>query len=621
MLISEVELRNFRNIEHFLLENARNNITITGLIGQGKSSILYAIQYALFGFCEKTSSNGRGYRDLIKKGQESASIRIRLGDYTITSVLCADKTVSEVFEVINDDGEILAEDRTTFWRNVLKKDQGLAVISCMPMESLRTNSITGALSGFLSGSLTEDAILGSLRENVTWLKNYAKEKNFTKLDVDHLISLGKLMDEDRKTLKKYIADVEKEKKLLGFTPPPKDSKGNVLSGADIPKVTKAIEQLNNKWAGLHVDLGKATTGKCIDEVRMIRTKAEEDLAEWQKKASDIAQTYITCSDLYSVTETHYRTASEAHATTNMQITETRSALDRLKKTLRTYDVDTCPFCKEELSSDSFTAMIESLEQEKTGLEDTLNDLVNQANKDLKAVSATREDMSVEKKRLDETVEEQRQIATALGSAKAAMENIPIASTGENPEEIKEAIDTVGRKLEAAQSALSDINKRKDTEGLDNVINKSKYDLKLLNWGIKQFRDGEAFTAIIGPRLDEFCIKVNTELTPHNHLLTYKVKGKTIEFFLNDLRLPLCSNGEMMLAAHSIAIAFSDDSLLIMLDNVNELDYEARPLVQARLAEACKTSAILAYAIQDDNPFPASDNVTKVLMKGGVGRCS
>ena len=101
MIINEIDLKGIRSHRHSSIKFTDGINVITGSTGSGKSSILMAIEYALFGKIDEGRGEGRL---LLRRGVDDGTISVSLteGDsnYTITRGL---KRVKDA--VRNDDGK------------------------------------------------------------------------------------------------------------------------------------------------------------------------------------------------------------------------------------------------------------------------------------------------------------------------------------------------------------------------------------------------------------------------------------------------------------------------------------------------------------------------------------
>jgi hypothetical protein len=72
-MIERLELKNFRNFKHLVLEPGRR-LALTGRNGRGKSTVVDAIAWAITGQCRGVNAKGEGQQDLIRTGAEEAEV-------------------------------------------------------------------------------------------------------------------------------------------------------------------------------------------------------------------------------------------------------------------------------------------------------------------------------------------------------------------------------------------------------------------------------------------------------------------------------------------------------------------------------------------------------------------
>ena len=74
MLIKKIKLHNIRSYSNQVIEFPSGSVLLSGDIGSGKSTILLAIEFALFGSdTERLSGNA-----LLRKGADEASVELSL---------------------------------------------------------------------------------------------------------------------------------------------------------------------------------------------------------------------------------------------------------------------------------------------------------------------------------------------------------------------------------------------------------------------------------------------------------------------------------------------------------------------------------------------------------------
>jgi DNA repair exonuclease SbcCD ATPase subunit len=83
MKIQRIKLKNFRSHKHTVISFERINF-IRGMNKSGKSSIAVAIEMALAGRCAVTDEAGKGFEQLIRHGEQTATITLECSTFIIT---------------------------------------------------------------------------------------------------------------------------------------------------------------------------------------------------------------------------------------------------------------------------------------------------------------------------------------------------------------------------------------------------------------------------------------------------------------------------------------------------------------------------------------------------------
>ena len=75
MRLKKIQLENIRTYENQEIEFPEGSLLLTGDIGSGKSSILLAVEFALFGVLRGKSGNS-----LLRNGEKEGKVRIIVPD-------------------------------------------------------------------------------------------------------------------------------------------------------------------------------------------------------------------------------------------------------------------------------------------------------------------------------------------------------------------------------------------------------------------------------------------------------------------------------------------------------------------------------------------------------------
>ncbi len=179
-MIKEIYLENFKSHKETKLELKKGTNLIIGIMGSGKSSVLDAISYALFGTFPKLKSRKIGINNTIKRGKDNAKIKLifewKGKEYEIERIIKKNKTDAK----IKENGKILEKGQklvTEMVKKILSIDYELF--------SKAIYSEQNAITYFLNLSPGErkneiDKLLGldqfeNARKNLTQIANQIKQ--------------------------------------------------------------------------------------------------------------------------------------------------------------------------------------------------------------------------------------------------------------------------------------------------------------------------------------------------------------------------------------------------------------------------------------------------------------
>ena len=158
MKITTIKITNFRSIESIHLPDLAPSVVLFGDNGAGKTSIIHAVQWALFGFTPLTTRDGKRASPLVREGASTAEIEVTLEPAGVT-VLAQIKSRGQDWSAIDRNGEIVAKNRDELWRHALKMDQKHAVASGFPDLFLDADSLADALGQYSDGAISTETVL------------------------------------------------------------------------------------------------------------------------------------------------------------------------------------------------------------------------------------------------------------------------------------------------------------------------------------------------------------------------------------------------------------------------------------------------------------------------------
>ena len=104
MIIKEIELKNIRSFEEVKIQFNKGSTLLAGDIGSGKTSILMAIEFGLFGL-----QPGQRGSALLRNGENEAKVKLHLDisgkDVIIERSLKKNKSVTQNYAAITIDGQ------------------------------------------------------------------------------------------------------------------------------------------------------------------------------------------------------------------------------------------------------------------------------------------------------------------------------------------------------------------------------------------------------------------------------------------------------------------------------------------------------------------------------------
>ena len=532
MKITRVEIRNFRSLKNVQIDIPAG-LVLFGMNAQGKSSFLDAIRMILFGACQHTGADGRNSGGLIAHGATEAEVTVVTDNHALNLVIEPKKKAFTVFDLKT--GEILADikDRETFWRAV-NIDIDHARIAAMSDMFVTSQDLGDLIAAAFSGVVTEQAVIGNADTHADWLRGFVKNRHRSITD---LTAIGDDAYTWRTSVNKDLKQARGELDGIGMRPQaPKDASGKVLVPTDAERVHGAIEKASKTRDGLMCERGVASTAMseddrvaAIHEAGDVIAKGEPEIAKREKSVSD-AETRKT--DLAN------------------QLAGPDSALRNEKAK----GSGKCPTCGHKLKEPGDKELIAKLESEITELRGNIQEID-------KLIRAGNSEIQTTK--------------TNIASARARLAELNAPRQTRPLADIDAEIATLDGRIQRGQGILAALEKLRKYDDLKESIALWETEVEHLNWAVTQFREGALLKLLSRERFAEFETRCDAALKPHGYSFRLDVDGKTVTPMLcrgdHAISVGTCSNGEIALAACSIALAFADTGAPVLLDNLNDLD--------------------------------------------------
>ncbi len=583
MKITRLTVRDFRTIEYTEVDFTDTNLLL-GLNGQGKSSILNAIQMALHGWCEHTTRSGGGYRDLIRTGAKQAVIELdfHAANMKPKRIICTLGCVARAWEVIDIHTGSEIETLTSpvaLWQ-ALKINQQHAAVCMFPAAMVHAAEFSGILSSFLANALTPAAMVARIpQQHVAALTAMAKSNGVNLDTVAGFETLGKFAYEKRTVINRDVKLVDAVIAETGFLKPVTDPATGLKLGPNVmPAMRDEIKRVQAVLRDLYTARGRAE-------------QAPQDMP-------DIAALTAAVKNL-----SEHHAAAEGYESAQRAAVAAQTAMDaanaaaRAASEILTDPPKTCPTCggklskakREELTAESTArhaaAVAESGAAQAVALKQ------NQAAAAwLESLTAPGEPAAV----LAERVREAR-------IALAAAERVPAPYTGPSLAEIDADIATNQARVTSLESLCVALEQHKQLAEAKAHAAALREQLEPLSVAITEFHDGVAYRALLADAAAPIVDAVNNRIPG---TLEIQADGKAFAMLYNGRRLSLASKGEQALVAFGMADAFAACGAPCLMDDTDSLDPYARGDICMALRESATGTIIMAgtpNSVDDDYP--------------------
>lgn len=587
MRLKWLEITDFRSIRHLVIDlREANALALFGLNGQGKSSVLYALQLLFHG---KTALVAKPKMDeYIRDGAKAASIKVVIDRWRVE--LTVKRRGANTFEIVDDEsGEIASETgREGLWR-LLGIKPSHAAVAMMPDAYLCSRELGGILADLLGEGVTNAAVLEKSGSHREWLKSYLSRGSFELTSVSDLQGLGKKVEADRRELNKDIDFCKSRMEAMGYVGSALDYKGQNREVSELPEIRKTVERLESRRSGLLEEKGRAGVAPVdVEELAAVR-------GQHARLEAALQEAVAAHTSAKEELEANVRLESSAKMSREFAEKGVKAASKDLDSVVAQ---DVCPHCGREYTPELREALREPCEQALTEATDHLDGI----RRDIENILGVREGLRLKVKETEEAEAEARRQYEAVQGEYAKLEaQREIAASVRAAEEVEAELKDVEEKLARGKALI---------EALERVDERGKYktDLRGLesqrehfDWAVQAFRDGVIAKELMGTGLEDFSARANGELAPFGYDLKVRVEGKEVDVLLrcpesDEYRLVgHCSDGQRKLAEFAVGSAFADGGSPLMLDNLNELDGPARKLVLKRFRERSSDGTVIVAA--------------------------
>ncbi|MDI3474067.1 MAG: repair protein SbcC/Rad50 [Candidatus Woesearchaeota archaeon] len=317
MIIKEVTLRNIRSYVKANISFPEGKVLLSGDIGAGKSSILLAAEFALFGLI-RGSLNGAS---LLRNGSNSGSVSLKFEcqnkEYIIKRSLKRNgnsiaqsngyiiedgikyelspiELKSKILQILGYSESLVSSYKTLFFRYTVytPQEQMREILYMNPEERKDIIRKLFQLDKYKHVLENSDILKKYLREKRKELEGYAsdleekkEEKNETNEKINEMLRQEKELEKQLESIKPKLLEFETVEKELSSI----ESKNSELN-TKYEYILKAIEQ--NKKKKKDIDKQSQSLSHEIDEAMKQLAKMEKhDKNDLKKKISDLEQEY------------------------------------------------------------------------------------------------------------------------------------------------------------------------------------------------------------------------------------------------------------------------------------------------------------------------------------------
>ncbi|MBU5678856.1 MAG: AAA family ATPase [Candidatus Aenigmatarchaeota archaeon] len=240
MIIKRLKLRNFRSYKEEEIEFPKGIILFEGDVGSGKSSLLYAIEFALFGLGEM-----RGEM-LMRVGESNCSVELGFEangkDYVVyRSLAKRDKGI------VQDDGYIIIDNRKIRLTSSEQRSKIIEILNFKESARTRSSSFIYRYAIFTPQEEMKEILKMKVEDRLQTLRkafgieDYKIAKENAKLIQDEIRNMISFIDGEIKNLDNLIKELEEKKVLI------EDSKKRLESlNIEKEKTEKELESISRK---------------------------------------------------------------------------------------------------------------------------------------------------------------------------------------------------------------------------------------------------------------------------------------------------------------------------------------------------------------------------------------
>ena len=473
MEIKRLSIKNIRSYEDQEIVFPEGSLLLAGDIGSGKTSILLALEYALFGLQpgQKGSSLLRNNSDI---GEVSLDFEVEGKNVTITRMLKRGaKSITSENSSISINGRTIEASTTEIKTRILS-------LLCYPQEFIKKNNLLYRYTVYTPQEQMKQIILEDRETRLNVLRHIFGIDKYKRIR-ENLLVIQLHLKEESKFLQGEIKTLEEDRKFLEETKNSVDNlniaikeKESVLS-AKI-ETRKVIEIESEQLSGKILEKDKFE--REIEKTKILILSKREALTSLEKEAAEISKAISDLKEEFNDKEYNNTVAELEKSRKDLDIFNSEyieivgqlTALEKgqdanIKRRERIFKIDICPTCLQNVSEHHKHTISIEAEKEIKEIKGKIDFLINEKS----LIIGKIENLKKKKSSLEERKYNLELLKSRLDYTMRSKEKL--ISINKNKERLEKDISLLVKHIENLKEAILSFSK------FDNLYRTKQEELK------------------------------------------------------------------------------------------------------------------------------------------------
>jgi exonuclease SbcC len=463
MKFKKLKIKNIRSYIKEEIEFPEGSLLLSGDIGSGKSSVLMAIEYALFGL-----QPGQKGNSLLRNNAQSGEVSLEL-EVSNRSVLI-ERRLKRTQRGVSNEYAAVTIDGDKFESSVTEVKSKIVALLGYPPEFVKKNNVLYRFTVHTAQEQMKQIILEDPESRINILRHIFGVEKYRRIKNNLSFLLNDIKQKSR-ILQGEIATLEEDKENLN------NRKSEIEKLGDKIKEKKShLEEKKNQRKTLEQELKgfdekineKNKLEREIEKTRILVSTKREMLSSLMREESDIQN---QLSKVEPFEESHYRELIgkikshnleiEEHSLKNAEITAKQNSLnheiqDLSSKKERIFKIDICPTCLQDVS------------------ENHKHNILNEAERKFSEIKKILSNLETQKSLISESLFKKKQDLSSLEDQKMKLEIIK--SRIEQVENTKVKLEEVQKHKTSLESDITMLQKHIDSTK-EKLLNFSTLDFQ------------------------------------------------------------------------------------------------------------------------------------------------